>query len=84
MSSPAAKRTKADSRRKKLGARIRRLRREAGFDSIESFAHALGMSWITVSRYERGISEISVERLHRIADVLKLPIGRLLDDEEAR
>lgn len=77
------KRTASESRRKMLGARIRRARKEAGFDSIEAFAHALGYSWITVSRYERGVSEITVARLHHIADVLDVPISALVDGEKA-
>jgi transcriptional regulator with XRE-family HTH domain len=76
------RRTTAESRRKQLGARIRRARRDAGFDSIESFAHALGYSWITVSRYERGVSEITVERLHHVADTLGIPISELVDGEK--
>lgn len=61
-----------------LGARIRELRKKKGFDSIEAFAHALGYSWITVSRYERGKSTPDLARLHHIADTLKVPVGELL------
>lgn len=64
------------------GAQIRKLRREKGFDSIEAFARALGWSWITVSRYERGKSNPSIERLYKIADVLGVPIEDLLTEEK--
>lgn len=66
-----------------LGARIRELRKEAGYDSIEAFAHALGFSWPTVSRYERGVTTPDLVRLHHIADVLGVPVEDLLSDREA-
>lgn len=77
-----AKAITPEARRKLLGAKIRRIRREKGYESIESFAHALGMSWITVSRYERGVSEITVQRLHRVADVLGVDITEFVDGVE--
>lgn len=66
-----------------LGQRIRQVRKDKGYDSIESFARALGYSWITVSRYERGKSAVSVERLHHIADVLDVPVDALLAKDAA-
>lgn len=64
---------------KKLGARIRALRTAQGY-TIESFAQALGYSWITVSRYERGKVLPDLERLHHIADTLGVPVTDLLDE----
>lgn len=61
-----------------IGPRIRRLRKAAGFESIEAFARELGYSWITVSRYERGKSIPSIERLGHIADVLGVDLDELL------
>lgn len=66
-----------------LGRRIRKLRRAKGYESMEAFAYALGVSWPTVSRYERGIAAPSMERLHQIADVLGVPIDDLLNDKQA-
>lgn len=62
-----------------LGERIRELRREAGYDSIEAFARALGYSWPTVSRYERGVTTPDLVRLHHIAAVLKVDVTDLID-----
>lgn len=76
MSSPAG-------RAVRLGQRIRVLRKEKGFDSIEAFARECGFSWITVSRYERGKSTPDLERLHRMADVLDVSVGELVAEEEA-
>jgi transcriptional regulator with XRE-family HTH domain len=67
-------------RRKALGAKIRQLRQAAGYESMEAFAFDLGVSWITISRYERGVSEISVGRLDQIAKVLDVPVTHLLGD----
>lgn len=64
-----------------LGRKIRLLRREKGFDSMESFAQALGYSWITVSRYERGKTTPDLVRLHHIADVLGVSAEDLVGDE---
>lgn len=66
-----------------LGVRIRELRREAGYDSIEAFARALGFSWPTVSRYERGVTTPDLVRLHHIADVLGVSVEDLLTEKEA-
>lgn len=77
MSSPV------DTRAIRLGKRIRTLRKAKGFDSIEAFAHALGFSWITVSRYERGKSTPDLDRLHQIADLLGVSISELVTEEEA-
>lgn len=60
-----------------LGARIRELRLAKGY-TIESFAHELGYSWITVSRYERGKSTPDITRLHHIADALGVTASELL------
>lgn len=60
-----------------LGSRIRNLREARGY-TIESFARDLGWSWITVSRYERGKSTPSLERLHHIADTLDVSVEELL------
>jgi transcriptional regulator with XRE-family HTH domain len=65
-----------------LGARIREQRKAKGFDSIEAFAHALGFSWPTVSRYERGVTTPDLVRLHKIADVLDTTAEALLAEGE--
>jgi transcriptional regulator with XRE-family HTH domain len=65
-----------------LGARIRELRREAGYDSIEAFARALNYSWPTVSRYERGVSTPSLARLREIAALLDVSLEELLNGRE--
>ena len=66
-----------------LGRRIRRLRTEKGFESIEAFGIALGYSWITVSRYERGVTTPTLARLQHIANVLDVPLSELLTEKAA-
>lgn len=66
-----------------LGEKIRLLRRQKGYKSIEAFAQALGYSWPTVSRYERGVTTPSLDRLHEIADLLEVPLEELLDGRKA-
>lgn len=72
-----------ENKRKALGAQIRQARKDAGHVSMESFAREIGVSWITVSRWERGVSEISVDRLGQIADALGVSIERLLERKAA-
>jgi transcriptional regulator with XRE-family HTH domain len=74
--------TPTDTRAERLGQRIRDHREAKGY-TIESFAYALGFSWITISRYERGKSTPDLERLHKIADLLGISIGALVTEDEA-
>lgn len=67
--------------RTNLGKRIRQAREQKGY-TIESFAHALGVSWITVSRYERGKGGIPLDRLDEIAALLDTKASDLLDGIE--
>lgn len=63
----------------KFGRNLRKIRDERGLTQ-ESLARELGVSWITVSRYERGKSRPTVNRLHLIADVLDTTTAELLKD----
>lgn len=63
----------------KFGRNLRKLRDERGLTQ-ESLARELGVSWITVSRYERGKSQPTANRLHLIAEVLDTTAAELLKD----
>lgn len=63
----------------RVGTKIRELRAARNL-SQEKLAVALGVSWSTVNRYERGITPPSLNRLHLIADVLGVPVTELLED----
>ena len=64
---------------KKLGKRIQRLRKEAGYTSQESFAEALGLSRTHVGHIEQARKSPSMEVLIKIAKKLKVEISDLFD-----
>lgn len=61
----------------KLGKRIQKLRKEAGYRSQESFAEALKLSRTHVGHIEQGRKNPSMKVLTKIASVLKINIKEL-------
>jgi transcriptional regulator with XRE-family HTH domain len=66
----------------RLGARIRRLRRDAGV-SLTEVARRLGVSASAVSQIETGVMQPSVSRLVEIMGVLDLPLTMVFDESLA-
>lgn len=62
---------------KKLGKKIQRLRKEAGFESQERFAEALKLSRTHIGHIEQGRKNPSMKVLTKIASVLKIDIKDL-------
>ena len=62
-----------------LGEKIKQARQERNL-SQEALAVELGVSWSTVNRYERNKNQPSINRLRLIADVLEIPLSRLLEE----
>ena len=60
-----------------VGQRIRMLRTTAGI-SQTALAHELGVTFQQVQKYEKGVNRVGAGRLTRIADVLDVPVSRLL------
>ncbi len=65
---------------KEIGARIREQRRVLAFTQAE-LAERVGLDSIYISQIERGQRTMSIPALFRIADVLKVRPGFLLDGE---
>jgi len=65
-----------------LGGRICLARRSKDLTQ-EELAHQLGVSMMTVSRWERGQVVPPVQRLYEIADALGIQVAALLEDEKA-
>jgi transcriptional regulator with XRE-family HTH domain len=63
---------------KRLGARIRHLRRERGL-SQEALADAAGIGRSYMSGIERGVRNCSTLHLYRLAGALRVRASRLLD-----
>lgn len=65
----------------KIGKRIQQVRQSGTGLSQEALARELGVSWITVSRLERGIGKtLDFDRLHEVADALGTTIDELLKE----
>jgi len=62
---------------KRLGKRIQKLRKEAGFKSQEEFAEVLKLSRTHVGHIEQGRKNPSMEVLVKIASVLKINVKEL-------
>ena len=62
---------------KAFGAAVRRLRVERG-DSQEGFAYAAAISRTYMSEIERGVTNVSLETIERVADALDLSLTGLI------
>ena len=61
---------------KKVGARLRELRLAKGLTQ-EALGHAAHLERAYVSGVERGVFNVSVDALGRLADALKVPLREL-------
>jgi AcrR family transcriptional regulator/transcriptional regulator with XRE-family HTH domain len=61
-----------------VGAAVRRARQRAGI-SLRELARRIGVSPATMSATENGRTQVTVSRLHRIADALGVPVGAILE-----
>lgn len=61
-----------------IGQRVAKARTDRGFTQ-ERLAEAVGIEPVTLSRWETGQRAVSVSTLARIAEVLEVGLGDLLD-----
>ncbi len=59
---------------KKIGEKIRELRKKKGLSQIE-LANRIGISFQQIQKYEKGLSKISISRLYQISDALGVDIN---------
>lgn len=64
--------------RKETGNRIKKLREEKGYRTIQSFAEKLGYSRQTVAKWENGDTMPNLDTLYDIVSILDCDIGYLL------
>lgn len=62
----------------KFGKRVRALRLDQGWTQ-EEFAHRTGLNRSYMSEVERGISDVSLSTLQKIAKTLGISLAELLD-----
>jgi transcriptional regulator with XRE-family HTH domain len=73
----------AERENKGLGARIKRLRLQAGLSQAD-LGDRLGVSYQQVQKYEGGRNRVSADTLVRLARVLSVPAASLLEAESAK
>jgi transcriptional regulator with XRE-family HTH domain len=64
--------------RKLVGARLKAIRQRRGL-SQEALAHEANLKRAFVSGVERGVFNISIDALGRLADVLHVPLREFFD-----
>ncbi|MCW0180158.1 MAG: helix-turn-helix domain-containing protein [Zavarzinia sp.] len=64
-----------------VGARVK-LRRQLIGMSQEKLGEALALTFQQVQKYERGANRVSASKLHRIAEVLDVPVSYFFDGYE--
>ena len=62
-----------------IGANLKQARERRGITQ-EQLARELGVSWVTISRYERNVSPPSISRLQTLATILDCQVSELLED----
>ena len=62
-----------------IGQKIKQLRKERGFTQMD-LADRINVSYQQVQKYEKGETQISVQRLSSIARALEVPITIFLDE----
>ncbi|PIB33163.1 hypothetical protein BFP78_02575 [Gaetbulibacter sp. 5U11] len=58
--------------------KIKEIRKQKGY-SHEYVAHELGISQVAYSKLEKNETKLSVERLYKLAEILEVNVGELLD-----
>lgn len=65
----------------RIGERVKKMRKRRDY-SQEDFAEVLGVSSMTVSRIENGMTPMSVLLLGRMTEVLQVSSDEILNDEK--
>ncbi len=60
-----------------IGQIIRDARLSSGMSQMQ-LAEKIGISYQQVQKYERGASELTLTRLHQMAEALQIPVGSFL------
>lgn len=68
---------KATPTRKKLGTRIRKIRKQSGI-SQEELGYRAGVHRTYIGAIERAEQNVSIDNIHRIARALKVTVDELL------
>jgi len=67
---------------KKIGLKIRQIRKNWGFSQID-LAEKIGLSFQQIQKYEKGSTRISVMRLQQISEALGINITTFFEEEKS-
>ena len=67
--------------KKNIGKILRKYRLAAKLSQM-ALAEKIGISYQQLQKYEKGIDNISIYRLHQLSGALKVPISKFLEIEE--
>lgn len=67
--------------KKNIGRILRKYRLAAKLSQM-ALAEKIGISYQQLQKYEKGIDNISIYRLHQLSGALKVPISKFLEIEE--
>jgi transcriptional regulator with XRE-family HTH domain len=70
-----------ESKKKNIGERIKRYRLATNMSQM-ALAEKIGISYQQLQKYEKGINNISVNRLQQISEALKVPISEFFKDRD--
>lgn len=62
-----------------IGAKLKQARHDKSLTQ-EQLAREIGVSWVTISRYERNVTQPTLVGLRVLADVLQVDLAELLGD----
>lgn len=67
------------SKNKQIGRRIKNIREDLGISQTK-LGDLIGVSYQQIQKYENGTSSLSVEKLSKIATVLRIPVSFFFED----
>ena len=73
MTHPTRRKRRAGAEDMEIGRKIRALRLQRGL-SQSGLADGIGLTFQQVQKYEKGTNRVSAGRLHKIADILDVPM----------
>lgn len=67
--------------KKKIGLRIKQIRKERGYTSHETFANANNIDRAQYGKYEAGSSNITLATLIKILNILKISLNQFFNED---
>ena len=66
---------------KKIGLRLRQIRKERGFNNSDEFAYEFQLNRSQYGKYEAGSEDLRISSLVKILDKLKISLGEFFNQD---